>query len=154
VRPCLKLIRVILLHKWYVLLAGWRLRVPLRRSLVHDLSKFSPAEFGPYARHFYGKEGFGDPAKFDFAWDHHKQWNPHHWEFWACVIIDPMPMVYVREMIADWLAAGRAYNGVWPDLHNYTWYKDNKPKMHLHPDTEMRIGFVLAEAITYQWGKP
>lgn len=149
-KPCLKLIWVVLKHKWFVLIAGRRLKVPLWRLLVHDLSKFSPAEFGPYARHFYGKPGFGDPALFDQAWVHHKLCNQHHWEHWCSRLADgeafPMPLVCVREMIADWLAAGKAYNGAWPDLANFTWYKANRAKMRLHAITAARVKTALAEA--------
>lgn len=57
VLPHLRYLRYVLLHKWYVFRAGlaiggmsprwvWRL-------LVHDLSKFSRAEWGPYVAKFY-----------------------------------------------------------------------------------------------------
>ena len=46
----------VLAHKWYVFLAGCRLGLPWLAAL-HDLSKFSPAEFGPYARFFYETDG-------------------------------------------------------------------------------------------------
>lgn len=176
-------------HKWYVLIAGWRLQVPFWRLLVHDLSKLTPAEFGPYARHFYGKEN--DPCYFTVAWHFHKLRNDHHWEYWVSVegnihvrverhrvgmllllpykrrspaddainppltipsvTVLPMPLVCVREMIADWFAAGRAYNGAWPDPNNYKWYKTNRPKMHLHPTTEAHIDLVLTEAKKWEW---
>jgi hypothetical protein len=62
-----------------------------------------------------------------------------------------MPLVAVREMVADWLAAGRTYNGAWPNPADYAWYKANLPQMHLHPDTKMRVGLILAEAATWEW---
>lgn len=37
---------VILKHKWFVLLAGLEVGVPLWRLIIHDWSKFTPAEFG------------------------------------------------------------------------------------------------------------
>jgi hypothetical protein len=46
----------LLLHKWYVFLAGRRLKVPFWRLVVHDLSKFSPAEFRHYARRLLNRE--------------------------------------------------------------------------------------------------
>jgi len=172
-------------HKWYILVAGHRLRVPLWRLLAHDLSKLTFAEFGPYARHFYGKEI--DPRDFTAAWHFHKLHNNHHWEYWVSidgnekllvykasdglpmihgkksqplgplsltipsVTALPMPIVCVREMVADWFAAGKTYNGTWPNPTNYTWYKQHRFKMHLHPDTETRINLVLAEAIEWEW---
>lgn len=194
-KPYLRFIKTVLLHKWYVLVAGRRLRVPLWRLLAHDLSKLTLAEFGPYARHFYGNET--DPRDFDAAWHFHKLRNDHHWQYWvsvegtqkliafhtACgtmlvaegsplplppgvelpgplegipvtvpsVLALPMPMVCVREMVADWFAAGKAYNGAWPNPTDYTWYKANRPKMHLCPATEDRINLVLAEAAQWKW---
>jgi hypothetical protein len=67
------------------------------------------------------------------------------------VTILPMPLVCVREMVADWFAAGKAYNGAWPDPANYTWYRKARDRLELHPDTVMRIGLVLAEAASYPW---
>ena len=67
------------------------------------------------------------------------------------ITVLPMSMVCVREMVADWFAAGKAYSGAWPDPTNYTWYKINRPRMALHVDTEMRIGLVLAEAAQWRW---
>lgn len=53
----------------------------------------------------------------------------------------PMPETYVREMVADWIGAGRA-NGQ-NDVHG--WYRQNYSKMALHPMTAERIGSVLKE---------
>lgn len=55
--PHLRYLRYVLLHKWYVLRAGivvggWSLPW-LWRLLVHDLSKFSRAEWTPYVVNFY-----------------------------------------------------------------------------------------------------
>lgn len=64
----------VLRHKWWVLVAGLRTGAPLWRLLIHDWSKFLPAEWGGYVRAFYGRyqvggdvevdsfEGFGGPA--------------------------------------------------------------------------------------------
>lgn len=48
----------------------------------------------------------------------------------------PMPEKYAREMVADWSGAGRALghgNDVVP------WYRKNKDKMQLHPDTRVLV---------------
>lgn len=158
-KPYLKLIWVVLKHKWFVLIAGRRLKVPLWRLLIHDLSKFSPAEFGPYARHFYG--GGGDDRGFAEAWWHHYFHNSHHWEHYVSRDPNergipaagtlPMPEVCVREMVADWLAAGKAYNGAWPDPANFTWYEANRARMRLHAYTEARIDTILVEASKWTW---
>lgn len=53
-------------------------------ALTHDLSKFLPDEFIPYARFFYGEHSKEKQEQinknFDKAWDKHKQRNKHHWE--------------------------------------------------------------------------
>lgn len=146
----LRYLKTVLKHKWYVLVAGRRLKVPIWRLVAHDLSKLSWAEFGPYARNFCGDKG--DPAGFKRAWRHHLSCNDHHWDHWL-THNEPavMPMVCVREMVADWFAAGKAYNGAWPNPTDYVWYKQNRPRMQLHWVTVMRICGVLAEAAGWKW---
>lgn len=149
----------VLRHKWFVLQAGLRLGVPFWRLLVHDWTKFTPAEWGPYVRNFYNPDGTKrrvrnpdgsyDPARqspaFDYAWLHHQR-NKHHWEAW-CIVghhgeVKPlvMPETYVREMIADWIGAGQA-NGQ-NDVRG--WWEANRQKMALHPVTRQRIEDLLS----------
>jgi len=54
-------------------------------------------------------------------------------------------------MVADWFAAGKAYNGAWPEPANLTWLKENRHRTQLHPTTERRLNAVLAEAAAFQW---
>lgn len=153
-----KYFRYVLRHKWFVFLAACKLGVPWL-GIIHDLSKFSPDEWIPYAKFFYGtnksrrdKTGYykptdtGDKA-FDFAWLLHQKRNKHHWQWWVLpednggVKVLPMPERYMREMLADWSGAGRA-QGHGDDVK--PWYLANNHKMQLHPDTrawlEMMIG--------------
>lgn len=154
----------VLRHKWFVLLAGLRLGVPVWQLLVHDLSKFSPSEWGAYVDYFYGgprlpfeemgvyakthhfdatwkKSKEGVKEAFDRAWNHHQKANPHHWQYWILWKDDgtkkalPMPDRYVREMVADWQGAGRALGK--PDT--CAWYKANKGKMVLDEKTRYRV---------------
>jgi hypothetical protein len=150
----------LLKHKWYFLKSGCLLRVPLWRSLLHDWSKFTPSEFGRYARwHFGGKEN-----KFEWAaaWHHHQRRNAHHHEFYLLawygedsnfydgigervanfVVVLPMPELHVREMIADLMAASKVYAGTW-DLA--TWFNENGPKMRLHDETADHVADVMHE---------
>lgn len=140
----------VLRHKWYVFLECCKVGIPWR-GIIHDLSKFSPAEWFPYARHFYGpgakqrrdKTGYykptdtGDPA-FNIAWLHHANGNDHHWQWWTQVEDDqksikvyPMSEAARKEMLADWRGAGKAQGK--PDT--FAWYQANKDKMLLHPET-------------------
>lgn len=144
-----KNMRYTLRHKWFVLRAGLRLHVPIWRLIIHDWTKFTPAEWGPYARFFFTgakstKNGGAEKvatAEFDRAWNHHQKKNDHHWEFWLRIgkkgelLALPMPDTARREMLADWKGAGLARN--MPDTAG--WYKSNRDNMILHEDTRAWI---------------
>ena len=144
-------------HKWFVFLAGLKLKVPLLLLLIHDWTKFLPCELPHYQRQFFGKAN--QPHNFIKCWVHHQNHNPHHWEYWIPRTGHnrcdppypdnkpiPMPEIYVREMIADWLGAGRAYNKKIVDINNWEWYKNNyeqRIKPNLHPYTAILIHNIL-----------
>lgn len=50
-------------------------------------------------------------------------------------IREPMPAVYRREMLADWIGAGKALG----KPNTWEWYEDNKDKIKLHPETRAWI---------------
>src|SRR6476659_9088742 len=81
-RSHLRYLSYVLRHKWHVAVAGWALGVPLWRLIIHDWTKFTPAEWGPYVRGFFPAAQAVDPAAFERAWEHHWSRNPHHHEFW------------------------------------------------------------------------
>tara|TARA_Y100000310_G_scaffold15713_1_gene15784 strand:+ start:819 stop:1004 length:186 start_codon:yes stop_codon:yes gene_type:complete len=56
-----------------------------------------------------------------------------------------MPEWAVREMVADWMGAGRAYKGKWPDPNDWTWLNDAWAKMKLHPKTIELIHQIVNE---------
>ncbi len=145
-----KYLSYVLRHKWFVFHAARKLGITWL-GIIHDLSKFSQAEFGLYARCFFNpdgskrevrdKTGFYDPSKFDgfdMAWNNHQKHNKHHWEYWACIQITgelkplPFPDKYRREMLADMRGASRAL-GFGVSIKAY--YEKNKDKMQLHPET-------------------
>lgn len=152
--PTLKYVRLTIVHKYFVLCAGLRTKTPLWQLIIHDISKFSPKEAPHYGRHFFGDRSH--PEMFAAAWLHHQNHNPHHWEYWLSrtkhnkspdeYSVLPMPMKYVREMVADWMGAGRTYEGRWPEsLDTWAWLKQNRQNMRLHPITQDRIDLVLGE---------
>lgn len=131
-------------HKFYVLQAGLRLRVPLKRLILHDVSKLTSAELPHYGRQFFGDKG--DKEGWNQCWLHHMNNNDHHWEYWVprMMVVDGygplrMPEVAVREMVADWLAACKAYDGEWPGSDGWKWYKENFRKLKLHSDTRQFV---------------
>jgi len=147
-------------HKWFVFLAGLRTKAPLWRLLIHDWTKLMPAELPHYQRQFFGKKN--DPLGFITAWTHHQNAHPHHWEYWIprtghnrCTkpypdnVPIPMPEWAVREMVADWLGASRAYEGKMPkSLREWDWYMKSyhqKVEPRLHYATAMTVWKVFNE---------
>lgn len=47
-----------------------------------------------------------------------------------------MPSSLAREMVADWLGAGRAITGEWGVK---SWYVENRERIRLHPDTRWLV---------------
>lgn len=139
-------------HKWFVFQAGRKTRAPVWRLVIHDWSKLTPAEWGPYVRRFYaGRAGVtngSDPDEWQRAWAHHWHANAHHWEHW--LVLRPgeqprpleMPEHFVREMVADWMGAGRAITGRWETAE---WYEANREKMLLAPATRAAVEMLVAE---------
>lgn len=169
----LKYLRYLLRHKWYVAIECFK-RGLYWRGLMHDMSKFLPSEFIPYANHFFGqgsdisrgrdKTGYykptdtGDKA-FDFAWFLHQKRNPHHWQWWILPedkrdgkVLDKvleMKEPYLTEMICDWIGAGKAQGHFSPPddplRETRDWWQANNHKMRLHPYTREKIEKLLKD---------
>jgi hypothetical protein len=148
-RRHIKYLSYVLRHKWFVLVASWRIGAPLCPAITHDLSKFRPSEWFPYARTFYKSDGSGqyvESPEFSKAWNAHQNRNPHHWQYWVLLMDDggvqplPMPKACMLEMVADWMGAGRAITGKWDVLE---WYAKNKDRMQFHPITQVYVEQLL-----------
>lgn len=140
-------LRYVLRHKWFVLLACRLVGASLLLGLLHDLSKFLPSEWFPYARCFYALDGSRhhiETEAFELAWGLHQKRNLHHWQAWQFDGTQPMrmPERYVREMVADWIGAGWAITG---KMEVREWYARNKGKMILHPATRAMVEDLLAQ---------
>ena len=139
-------LKYIVRHKWYVFVAGRKLKVSLIQLIVHDWHKFLPTEWMPYVEYFYGDHGAkfnggfmwewteagNVKLAFDKAWLSHIHFGKHHWQHWilredsgkiACI---EMPDKYVVEMVADWMGAGRAITGKW---EVESWFVKNASNM-------------------------
>ncbi len=119
----------------------------LRRGLLHDLSKYSPAEFIQGAKFYKGtrspneaeREAFG----YSSAWMHHKGRNRHHFEYWtdyspATKRVEPvkMPIVFVKEMFCDRVAASKVYQGKnYSQHHPVEYFMRGKERRIIHPET-------------------
>lgn len=170
-RSKLKFIYSVLKHKYYVFLAGIFLtKANIFDLIVHDYSKFSFTEFKPYVDRFYNnkKDNYNDFAE---AWLHHQNVNKHHWEYWISrtthnlqnnlelkrETLLEMPDRYVREMVADWLAANRTYNNEkkWVDIEHWDWMINRGSSLmrgRLHPITIDKIDNVFSEIYKKQNG--
>jgi len=145
-------------HKWFVFIAGRYTGISLWRALTHDLSKYGPSELFAYGRQFFGDRA--DPLGFSYAWLHHQRVNKHHWEAWIPITghnrgghkdLEPLPMpeMYMREMVADWLGASRAYEGRWPqDLDSWTWWTDNDSFVRIDPETKASVFLIVIRALS------
>lgn len=102
----------------------------------HDLSKFSANESVAYAMYNFKNPDPKTKPHFERAWHHHKLNNPHHPEYW----MNPnrsgkmeyllIPDVYIVEMIADWIGAGRTYGSTLKE-----WLPKNLQKFCFGPST-------------------
>lgn len=174
-------LKYVICHKWYVLkeCIWWSFNINsvvffrmLWRGLKHDMSKFLPSEFFPYANHFYNKDGskrqirdktgYYKPTntgneEFDFAWLLHQKRNRHHWQWWIlpkdCGDTEILEMSYLDmvEMICDWAGAGKAQGfkqpkgWKWRYLETYKWWRKNREKMALHPNVYEWINDFLVD---------
>lgn len=150
-------------HKWFVFVAGLKMKVPVWRLVIHDWSKFMPCEWFPYTEYFYGekarlqKEEWDDCRywelaqkyydAFDRAWLHHQHRNPHHYQHWRLredsgqTKVLQMPEHFAREMVADWMGAGRAITGRWETAK---WYEKNRDNIDIHPNTRQLVEKLLS----------
>lgn len=148
---CLHLFRV-LKHKYYVFIYCCKLGIPWQ-GITHDLSKFSWIEFSEAIK-------FYDPTKspiavakekqgYSMAWIHHKGHNPHHCEYWAdSLSTNPkglqMPNKYVKELIADYLGAGKVYFGQFFTYEKeLEYWKKLKTQILIHPTTAETVTTVF-----------
>lgn len=126
-----------------------------RRGLMHDLSKYSPAEFWSGAKYYQGDCSPTTMERrvngYSLAWMHHKGRNRHHFEYW--VDVNPvshryepleMPAVFFVEMCMDRIAASKVYLG--------EQYDEGAPLAYLqragdnswmHPTTRRQLRFIL-----------
>lgn len=133
--------KTIIKHKWMVFKFACRAGIPWR-GLVHDLSKFSPTEFGESIKYYVGTHSPITEAKKDKgysdAWLHHKGRNKHHLEYWidyeANPIVPVIPYKYIVEKVCDDLSAGKVYNGKnWTKDTQYNYYMKQRQYVLINP---------------------
>lgn len=132
-------------HDWHKLLPGeW---IPYANWFNHSYGiRYSWSDDVPRPSHVPAEYFYNLPKhhrleyKFDIAWLSHQKKAKHHWQWWILRNDDgseraiEMPLVYAKEMLADWHGAGRAIVGKSSDTKQ--WYLDNaKDTITLHPNT-------------------
>lgn len=143
--------KMVFTHKYWVFYYCCKLRMPWR-GLLHDMSKLTPFEFMEGIKYYNGKVSPIIKAKEDKgwskAWFHHRSRNKHHYEYWMDNFDDGginilMPFPYALEMICDFLAAGKTYDGKdFTYEKELAWWENRKKKpLAMHPALQ---GFVTA----------
>ena len=151
--------RTITKHRHLVMAHCFKAGIPLR-GLLHDLSKYSPAEFFPGVKYYTGaRSPTADERKelgYSKAWMHHKGRNKHHYEYWTDYSIEKgktvpvkMPLKYVIEMFCDRVAASKVYmKDKYTNRHPLEYFKKRIPEEDMHPETAElleRLVTMLAE---------
>ena len=150
----LKYLKYILEHKKNVFIECWKVK-EYRHAFTHDLSKFRPSEFIPYARHFYGsyisnavvnnvpilprrcKQVTKEEIKVEFekAWELHYKRNKHHPEYWNSKDMDNKSIIH---MVCDLKAMSRKFGGT---AQHY--YLKNYHKWDISRETRYRLEIKL-----------
>ena len=158
----LKYLLYVLEHKRNVFKTAWE-RGLYMHAITHDISKFNPKEFMPYANWFYGYHGVKLEKKynkeqlnnnmsclsrnyleckknFNKAWKCHYTDNFHHWQHWLDENEKPVniPSKYIQQIIADWEGMALKFGD---SAQNY--YLLNYNKIKLTDDTRMTLEFEL-----------
>ena len=102
---------------------------------LHDQSKYSEYEFEAYRKNFFpisDEEKENNKEDFDKAWEHHYMNNPHHWDYWWHRY-QPMPTIFIIEMVCDWQAMGYKFGN-----NSLEYYNNNRDKIKFHNDEQAR----------------
>ena len=140
----LKYLCYVLRHKYNVF------KVCIRRGLfihafTHDLSKFLPSEFVPYARKFFNPNEIteGQEKEFKLAVVKHYNRNQHHLGYWLDCNAGPYTMSRkaVKQLAADWIGMSLAKSEDYIDaqVDAVQFFLENKHKMKMTDETEQLI---------------
>ena len=142
-------LRTITHHKILVMKGCFKLGL-YRQGLLHDMSKYSPAEFLVGCRYYQGTRSPNNAEReakgYSSAWLHHKGRNKHHYEYWIDygmkkedgIIGMKMPARYVAEMFVDRISASKTYQGdKYEDWHPLRYYEQGAAMLGkmIHPET-------------------
>jgi len=113
----------------------------------HDLSKLSEYEFVQYRQYFFPAPfEIKSKNKFLTAWEHHKEYNKHHWQSWI-KHLETTPSdishkeVYVVTMVIDWVAMGFEFGDT-----AKSYYESNKDNIEL-PEWAITLMYKIFDCI-------
>lgn len=131
------------------------------QGLMHDLSKYSPAEFIIGAKYY---QGFRSPNNaereargYSLAWMHHKGRNKHHYEYWndynsskgSLIVPVRMPARYLAEMYVDRVSASKIYNeGHYTNDMPLRYFLRAKDRIPMEEHTKQELEKLLAMLAT------
>ena len=133
-------------HKLLVMKYCFRIGL-YKQGLLHDLSKYTPAEFLVGCKYYQGTRSPNNAEREDIgvstSWLHHKGRNKHHFEYWNDYSPKTkrneavkMPLIYVAEMFCDRVAASKIYRGEkYRDSDPLDYFLSRKPTRSIHPET-------------------
>ena len=142
-------------HKYLVMQGCFRVGL-YWQGLVHDLSKYSPTEFGIGMRYYQGTRSPNaaerDEKGYSEAWMHHKGRNRHHYEYWTDLNVAtgsyesvPMPRKYLVEMIMDRIAACKTYQGkAYTPGSALAYFERSMERNLMHPELKRQLHYLLA----------
>jgi len=131
-------LKYILDHKWRVGVECFKAGLYIH-AFTHDLSKFLPSEFIPYARYFFG--GKASKAEFKQAVKLHYSRNKHHLEYWRNEDGTPnqIPKRYILQMVCDWRAMSNKFKNNTPRQ----FYEQNKNNMVIHDQSRKDLEEII-----------
>lgn len=142
-------------HKYLVMKNCFRVGL-YKQGLLHDMSKYSPAEFFVGCKYYQGTRSPNAAEReargYSSAWLHHKGRNKHHFEYWIDVDSKNgfrmggmrMPVRYVVEMFMDRIAASKTYQKeAYTDRSPLEYYERSKAVMLIHPTTRRQLEILL-----------
>ena len=142
-------------HKLLVMQYCFRIGL-YKQGLLHDLSKYSPAEFLVGCKYYQGNRSPNNAEREDtgvsLAWLHHKGRNKHHFEHWVDYSLDKehvimgarMPRKYVAEMVIDRICASKNYmKEDYNDSSALEYYVNGKDMMLIHKESDFLARYLL-----------
>lgn len=164
--------KTITYHKYLVAQGCFKVGL-YKQGLLHDMSKYSPAEFFVGAKYYQGTRSPNNAEReaigYSTAWLHHKGRNKHHYEYWIDYSLHsieggmapaPMPKKYVVEMLMDRIAASKVYQKEkYTDRSPLAYYMLGKDSAPIHEETKELLEKLLTmlaeegEKATFQYIK-